>query len=60
MFRILESLRVDINARALRGGVDGCWSFMEDGCGLIVAMVKNPQKTNKQTKKPKTHIQGFS
>jgi hypothetical protein len=27
---------------------------------LIVAMVKNPQKTNKQTKKPKTHIQGFS
>jgi hypothetical protein len=36
---------MNINARALRGGVSGCWSFGGGiNCGLLVVMLKGKEE----------------
>lgn len=48
MFEILETFQ-RVNARALRGGVGGCWSFTRDGGrgrGLFVVVLK--EETRKE------------
>jgi hypothetical protein len=42
-----QLFRGDINARALKNGVVSCWSFIEVGCGLLVAMVEEETKEKK-------------
>jgi hypothetical protein len=49
IFGFWELFRRYINARALRGWLDGCWSFREVVYSLLVALVKETEgkKQNK-------------